>query len=260
MAQEAMSFPVLNTFIHYSVTRQTRRCRSSPPEVQVHLAIREAIASANSRTPRRRRRRRAGARGDDQTLSEFRHLAICENWRLLAQRAAIQYRREVWGEARTWIIAFKAAQRVPKKVDAVPHHLFKQIANCLDLWHGEFLLLIGAGTLMLRGNEMEIWAPDTQRSKRQQDLVAYAKLFKGFVERREFVLRIPMDGGVACTPMRLGADMTVKDLKAVAAVCCGIISEKLLMTHLGIELKTGTLLENGVRPGSCIIVLDVFDI
>ena len=54
--------------------------------------------------------------------------------------------------------------------------------------------------------------------------------------------------------------MTVKDLKAVAAVCCGILSEKLLMTHLGIELKTGTLLENGVRPGSCIIVLDVFDI
>ena len=69
---------------------------------------------------------------------------------------------EVWGEARTCIIGFKAAQRVPKKVDAVPHHLFKQIANCLDLWHGEFLLLIGAGTLMLRGNEMEIWAPDTQ--------------------------------------------------------------------------------------------------
>ena len=147
-----------------------------------------------------------------------------------------------------------------ENVDAVPHYLFKQIANCLDLWHGEFLLLIGAGTLMLRGNEMEIWAPDTQRSKRQQDLVAYAKLFQGFVERREFVLRIPMDGGVACTPMRLGADMTVKDLKAVAAVCCGILSEKLLMTHLGVELKTGTLLENGVRPGSCIIVLDVFDI
>ena len=170
-----MAFPVLNTFIHYSVSRQTRRCRSSPPEVQVHLAISEAVAAANSRTPRRRRRRRARASGDDQTLSEFRHLAICENWRLLAQRAAVQYRREVWGEARTWIIAFKAAQRVPKKVDAVPHYLFKQIANCLDLWHGEFLLLIGAGTLMLRGNEMEIWAPDTQRSKRQLDLLAYTK-------------------------------------------------------------------------------------
>ena len=35
-----------------------------------------------------------------------------------------------------------------------------------------------------------------------------------------------MDGGAACTPMRLRADMTVKDLKAVAAVCCGILSEK----------------------------------
>ena len=128
-AQAAMTCLVLNTFIHYSVTRQTRRCRSSPPELQVHLAICEAVASANSRTPRRRRRRRAGARGDDQTLSEFRHLAICENWRLLAQRAAIQYRREVWGEARTWIIACKAVQRVPTLVEVVPHHLFKHIAN-----------------------------------------------------------------------------------------------------------------------------------
>ena len=35
-----------------------------------------------------------------------------------------------------------------------------------------------------------------------------------------------MDGGVACTPMRLGADMTVKDLKAVAAATSGIASPK----------------------------------
>ena len=145
-------FPVVNTFIHYSVNCQTRRCRSRPPEFHVQVVINEAFAVANSRTPRRRRRRGAAATRDDQTLSEFRHLAICENWRLLAQRATVQYRREVWGEARTWIIAFKAAQRLPQKVDSVPHHLFKQIANCLDLWHGEFLLLLGAGTLRLRDN------------------------------------------------------------------------------------------------------------
>ena len=69
-----------------------------------------------------------------------------------------------------------------------------------------------------------------------------------------------MAGGVACTPMRLGADMTVKDLKAVAAAASGIASRQQMMSHLGVELRTGTLLENGVRPGSCIIVLDVFDI
>ena len=130
-----MQYPVVNTFIHYPLARQTRRCRSSPPEVQVHLAISQAIAVANSRTPRRRRRRRALARGDDQTLSEFRHLTICENWRHLAQMMKTQYRREVWEETRTWIIAFKAAQRLPQKVDSVPHQLLKQIANCLDLWH-----------------------------------------------------------------------------------------------------------------------------
>ena len=180
-------FPIVNTFIHYSVHRDTRRCRSCPPELQVHLSISEAVEAPSSRTRPRRKRRRARP-GDDEALSEYRHVAICENWRLLAQRIKIQYRREVLGEARTWIIAFKAAQLVPKLVEAVPHYLFKQIANCLDLWHGEFLLLIGAGTLMLRGNEMEIWAPDTQRTKRQLDLLAYTKLFKTFVERREFVL------------------------------------------------------------------------
>ena len=151
-------------------------------------------------------------------------------------------------------------QRVPKLVEVVPHHLFKHIANCLDLWNGEFMLLVGSGTLRLRDTLMEIWAPDIQRTKRQSDLLQYAKLFKTFVERREFVLRLPMGGGVACTSMRLGAHMTVKDLKALAAAASGVASRKQMMSHLGVELRTGTLLENGVRPGSCIIVLDVLNI
>ena len=76
---------------------------------------------------------------------------------MLAQKLANSFRREVLGETRNLIICIKAAQRVPKVVDAVPHHLFKEIANCLDLHHGEFMLLIGSGTLMLRDNQMEIW-------------------------------------------------------------------------------------------------------
>ena len=69
-----------------------------------------------------------------------------------------------------------------------------------------------------------------------------------------------MGGGVACTSMRLGAIMTVKDLKALAAAASGVASREQMMSHLGVELRTGTLLENGVRPGSCIIVLDVLNI
>ena len=94
----------------------------------------------------------------------------------------------------------------------------------------------------------------------QFDILAYVKLFKWFAEKRDFVLRIPIDGGVACTPMRIGADMTVKDLKAVAAAASGIASRQQMMNHIGVELRTGTLLENCVRPGSCIIVSDVFNI
>ena len=176
---------------------------------------------------------------------------------MLAKQLANNFRREVLGETRNLMICIKAAHRVPKCVDAVPHHLFKEIANCLDLYHGEFMLLIGSGTLMLRDNQMEIWAPDSQRSKRQQDLLAYAKLFRRFALNGEFVLRIPMEGGVACTPMRLGADMKIEDLKAIAATATGIRTENQRMSHLGHVLTTGTLNEHGVMPGACVIATDI---
>ena len=64
-----------------------------------------------------------------------------------------------------------------------------------------------------------------------------------------------MDQGFAYSPMPLGEEMTVTDLKGLAAVCCGALSEKLMMTHLGAELTPpGLLLEKGVVPGSCIII------
>ena len=68
-------------------------------------------------------------------------------------------------------------------------------------------------------------------------------------------MRIPMDQGFSYSPMPLAEDMTVKDLKALAGVCCGVLSDKLMMAHLGKELTpSGLLMEEGVRPGSCITV------
>ena len=81
-------FPVVNTFIHYSVTRQTRRCRSAPAEIHVNLAIAEAIAVANSRKRKRRRRRLQPERDDQATISEFRAVANSEKWHMLAQKLA----------------------------------------------------------------------------------------------------------------------------------------------------------------------------
>ena len=81
-------------------------------------------------------------------------------------------------------------------------------------------------------------------------MLAYAKQFKSCAERREFVLRIPMDGGVACTQIRLGAEMDIADLKAIAAAASGVRAENQRMNHLGNVLTTGTLVAHGFRPGS----------
>ena len=250
-----MAVPVLNTFIHFPIVRQTRRCRSSPPECQVHLAIREAVAVAIS-TMRTRRRRPRGPPQDDQAIiAEFRSLAVCDKWAMLKQKLANQFRRVVWAEARRLMIAFKAAQRVPQFQEAIGVDLFKQIANCLDIWHGEFLILVGAGTLRPRDRTIEIWAPESDKSQRQQDLLAYAKRFNKFVANGDFVLRYPKDGGVGCSPIQLAESMTVKWLKRIAAVASGIAPRKQRMSHLGEELRSGRLLrDNRVMPGSCIIV------
>ena len=63
---------------------------------------------------------------------------------------------------------------------------------------------------------------------------------------------------MAC-PMHLGREMSVEDLKAVAGVSSAIPTEKQKMNHLGTELVRGLLIDNGVRPGSCIIVTEIID-
>ena len=74
------------------------------------------------------------------------------------------------------------------------------------------------------------------------------------------MLRIPVDGGFAYPSLPLAEDMSVKDLKGIAAVCCGVPSEKLTLTHLGKELTPpGLLVEQGVIPGACITVSKVID-
>ena len=258
MAQAAMAYPVLNTFIHYSVTRQTRRCRSSPPELQVHLSISEAVEAPSSRTRPRRKRRRARP-GDDEALSEFRSLAILEKWMMLAQKLANNYRKELLVEACNQMLLFKALERLPKKQDAMPTDLFMHTVNSLGISQASFAILFCEGALRRNGDTVEIWAPEIAAPE-VTVLLAQVRRFKLLRERGEFLLRIPMDQEFSCSPIPLGDEMTVKDLRAVAAVCCGVLAEKLLMTHLGEELTPpGLLVEEGVMPGSCITVSKIIE-
>ena len=238
-----MAFPVLNTFIHYSVHRDTRRCRSCPPELQVHLSICEAVGAPSSRT-RTRRKRRARPR-DDQALSEFRSLAILEKWILIAQKLANNYRKELWVVASDAVRALKDFSCLPKMQEAIPTDLFMHTANSLAISQASFAILFCEGVLRRNADTIEIWAPDVAAPEITV-LLAQARRFKKLKDRGEFMLRIPMDQGFSYSPMPLAEDMTVRDLKALAAVCCGVLSHQLMMAHLGKELTpSGLLMEDG---------------
>ena len=91
-----------------------------------------------------------------------------------------------------------------------------------------------------------VWAPHMS-AEEIIVILAQARRFKQLRERGKFMLRLSVDGGFAYPSMPLGEEMTVQDLRGLAAVCCGVLSEKLRMTHLGEELTPpGLLVENGV--------------
>ena len=158
--------------------------------------------------------------------------------------------------------AYRAALRIPTLRDALPTNVFMHMANCLGICHHQFAILMTEGVVRRDGENMQIWVPeDAMKRETLQTLLSYAKLFKVLSERGEFALRLPMGGGgIACCPMSLGPQMTVKELKAIAAVSSGIASSKQRMTHLGSEIVSGLLTENGVGSGSCVIVTELIDV
>ena len=252
-----MASPVINTFIEFRVTRHARRTRSSPPEFQVHIAIAEASCK---RAKKKHRRRRAPA-DDEQALSEFRQQARLENWGMLATQVVVKDRKDTRRQARVIMAAYRAALRIPTLREALPTNVFMHMANCLGICHVQFAILMTEGVVRRDGENMQIWVPeDAMKRETLQTLLSYAKLFKVLLGRREFALRLPMGGGVACCPMSLGPQMTVEDLKAIAAVSSGISVSKQRMTHLGTELFSGLLTENGVGSGSCVIVTELIDV
>ncbi len=253
-SRAAMAFPVVNTFIEFRLTRQARRTRSSPPEFQVHIAIAEA-------SRKRRRGRRRQTQTEDDVFAEFAQRARWERWASLATTYVKAKRAEARRRTLQIIVAFKAARRVPVLQETIPLELFTHAAICLGICHVEFSMLVREGVLRREGATMQIWVShDGLEAPRMKLLLRYSRLFKQIAIRGEFALTLPMDGGIACTPMSLGPEMTVIDLKAVAAVSSGIKKEKQRMTHLGSELVRGYLVDNGVRPGSCVRVSGILEI
>ena len=248
-----MAFPVVNTFIHFAVSKYIRRCKSAPPEFHVNLAI---SGSANRRT--RRRRRQQPALDDQAVFAEFRALAIYEKWAMITQKIATHHRKAMRTETCDQMLALKASACLPRMQDKVPTDLFTHIVNSLGISQACYAILFCKGVLRRNGDTVEIWAREIAAPEVNL-LLVQASRFKRLRERGEFMLRLPLDGGFAYPSMPLAEEMTVKDLKGLAAVCCGILSDKLTMAHLGKDLTPpGLLVEHGVLPGSCITVSKIF--
>ena len=250
----AAMFPVLHTFIHFAEHRHTRRTQSNPPACLVDVSIREADTQ---RIPRRRRRPRPSH--DDRIISEYQQLARLEAWRLLAHMLVMHRRRETRSEVRLLQVTFRAATTVPVLQETVPLYLFLQIADYLTVSSQELSEFYGNGILRHRDSIMEIWTPVFAPPARQRDLLQTSRLFKRLDANGEILLRLPYEGGVVACPMHLGREMTVEDLKAVAAASSGIRTVKQRMSHLGTELGSGLVVDNGVCPGSCIIVTEIIE-
>ena len=251
----AARFPVLHTFIHFAEHGHKRQTRSCPPEFLVGVAI----AEARSRIIPRRRKRRPRPADDEQAMSEYGQLARLEKWRLLSHQLVMQCRRERRSEVRLLQATFRAATTVPVLQETLSTNLFLQVADYLDVGPQELSEFYGRGILRHRNNTTEIWTPAFAPPARQRDLIQKSRLFKRIVANGEFLLRLPYERGAVACPMHLGREMTVEDLKAVAAASSGIRIVKQRMAHLGAELGSGLLVEHGVRPGSCIIVTEIIE-
>ena len=97
------------------------------------------------------------------------------------------------------------------------------------------------------------------KSLMMQTLISNARTFQLLQARGEIALRLAARTGPVCSPMRLDKNMTIQDLKGVAAASAGIPSRRLCMRHLGSELVSGKLVDSGVLPGSCVIVSEIIE-
>ena len=149
---------------------------------------------------------------------------------MLAQKLATRDRK-LWAEACNQVLALKAFSRLPQKQETIPTDLFMHTANSLGISQASFAILFCEGAVRRNGTAIEIWAPEDPAPEIKL-LLAQARRFKKLKDRGEFLLRLPMDQGFAYSPMPLGEEMTVKDLTGIAAVCCGVLSEQLVMTQL----------------------------
>ena len=234
--------PVLHGFIHFSEHRRSRRIRSAPPEIHVNTSISQ-----------RRRRHRAP---DDQT--ELRRQA--EKWAHLAHRLVVTGRIALRAHMALMMVMTKVELRTPTFQIALPKPLFMNVLKCLAIDELGFAILQRQGVLRRVGGMIELWASDYDlKSLMMQTLISNARTFQLLQARGEIALRLPARTGPVCSPMRLDKDMTIQDLKGVAAASAGIPSRRLCMRHLGSELVSGKLVDSGVLPGSCVIVSEIIE-
>ncbi len=259
-----MMLAVKNTFLEWLIPCDGHvRSRSAPAEYFVDRALTEANRRELQRAREQRRRKNKSTstkrryhqrreaelskQAEIDAMREYRSLAMQDLWILMALKTlrALEIQKK-------WVyIAMKLSEAVTSKFRfSMSAAVYKQVAfwTCAN----DVSMLWTTGVFR-RGKDgtVEIWSSDAVFEHTVvKALLREAKNYTEAFLKGSFQLAMI---GRATKTLKASYNLPVDVLRAVASASYGVKPGAKLV-HLGVELKSGTLADNGVAPGSVVLV------
>ena len=259
-----MMLAVKNTFLEWLIPCDGHvRSRSAPAEYFVDRALTEANRRELQRAREQRRRKNKSTstkrrnyqrreaelskQAEVDAIREYRSLAMEDLWSLWALKAlrALEIQNK-WAD-----ITMKLSEATTSKFRfSMSAAVYKQVAFWTCSNDASMLWSMG---VFRRGKDgtVEIWSSDVVfKDNKVKVLLREAKNYNEAFQKGSFQLAMI---GRATRTLKASYNLPVDVLRAVASASYGVKPGAKLV-HLGVELKSGTLADNGVGPGSVVLV------
>ena len=231
-----------NTFIHVHVkcARPTRRSASAPPEYHVHLAIASTLAREQAARHR----------------AKMRTQRACKRWCNLIQ-AAVQAaseaaeREELSHVSR--VVAARAAQITPKLRVVLPASVYQEYAHHVFADMRDELQLRVFGVIRQQEQTVELWAADEplKASPTMRALIEEAQRCLDVYDKGGLNLLL---SGVVPVVIPYKKRMTLESLRKLVERATTVPAAKQVITHLGTVVKRGSLADQNITKGACLVV------
>ena len=259
-----MMLVVKNTFLEWLIPCDGHvRSRSAPPECFVDRAVAEANrrelqraceqqrrknkSTSTKRRNYQRREAELSKQAEFDAIREYRSLAMEDLWILMAMKIlrALEIQKK-------WVnITMKLSETATSKFRfSMSAAVYKQVAfwTCAN----DVSMLWTTGVFR-RGKDgtVEIWSSDAVFEHTVvKVLLRESKNYTEAFQKGSFQLAMI---GKATKTLKASYSLPVDALRAVASASYGVKPGAKLV-HLGVELKFGSLADNGVGPGSVVLV------